>query len=101
MTAGNNQYAPMQGVPVLRERIAEKTKALYGAAYDPATEITVTSGATEALFSAITAVVNRGDEVILFEPAYDSYAPAVLLSGGSPGLRDPEATRTTISTGTR
>jgi len=84
MELGNNQYAPMQGVPVLRQRISEKTKALYGAAYDPDTEITVASGATEALFSAITSVVNRGDEVVLFEPAYDAYAPAVLLSGGIP-----------------
>jgi methionine aminotransferase len=84
MALGNNQYAPMQGVPVLRQRISEKTKALYGATYDPDTEITVASGATEALFSAITSVVNRGDEVVLFEPAYDAYAPAVLLSGGIP-----------------
>jgi methionine transaminase len=84
MAEGNNQYAPMQGVPVLRARICEKTRALYGAVYDPDTEITVTSGATEALFSAVTAVVKPGDEVILFEPAYDSYAPAVHLSGGIP-----------------
>jgi methionine aminotransferase len=84
MELGHNQYAPMQGVPALRQRIAEKTKELYGASYDPETEITVTSGATEALFSAITCAVNRGDEVILFEPAYDSYAPAVLLAGGIP-----------------
>jgi len=84
MAAGNNQYAPMQGVPVLRQRIAEKTEALYGASYDPETEITITSGATEALFSAVSAVVNREDEVVLFEPAYDSYGPAVSLSGGVP-----------------
>lgn len=84
MASGNNQYAPMQGAPVLRQRISEKTKDLYGATYDPETEITVTSGATEALFSAVTSVVNRGDEVILLEPAYDAYGPAVRLSGGIP-----------------
>ena len=84
MASGHNQYAPMQGVPSLRQRIAEKTKELYGASYDPDTEITVTSGATEAIFSAIACVVNPGDEVILFEPAYDAYAPDVLLAGGIP-----------------
>lgn len=84
MARGYNQYAPMQGVPVLRQRICEKTKELYGASYDPDTEITVASGATEAIFSAVSCVVNRGDEVILFEPAYDAYAPDVLLSGGIP-----------------
>ncbi len=84
MASGHNQYAPMQGVPALRQRIAEKTKELYGASYDPDTEITVTSGATEALFSAITCAVNPGDEVILFEPAYDAYVPDVLLAGGIP-----------------
>jgi len=84
MAAGHNQYAPMQGIPSLRQRIQEKTKELYGASYDPDTEITVTAGATEALFAAIICAVNPGDEVILFEPAYDSYAPAVLLAGGIP-----------------
>ena len=84
MALGHNQYAPMQGVPSLRQRIAEKTQELYGAQYDPDTEITVTSGATEAIFSAIACVVNSGDEVILFEPAYDAYAPDVLLAGGVP-----------------
>lgn len=84
MAAGHNQYAPMQGIPALRQRIHEKTKELYGASYDPDTEITVTAGATEALFAAITCAVNPGDEVILFEPAYDSYTPAVLLAGGLP-----------------
>ncbi len=81
---GFNQYAPMQGVMVLRERIAEKTLKLYNSSYDPYTEITVTSGATEALFAAIMAIVNKGDEVIVFEPAFDSYVPAILLSGGVP-----------------
>lgn len=84
MALGHNQYAPMQGVTSLRQRIAEKTQELYGAQYDPDMEITVTSGATEAIFSAIACVVNRGDEVILFEPAYDAYAPDVLLAGGVP-----------------
>ena len=68
---GHNQYAPMQGVLTLRERIAEKVRGLYKADYDPATEITVTSGATEALFAAVAAVVHPGDEVIIVEPAYD------------------------------
>lgn len=84
MRAGHNQYAPMQGIPLLRERLAAKTAALYGARYDPDTEITISSGATEALFAVITAVVDRDDEVILFEPAYDSYEPAVRLNGGVP-----------------
>jgi methionine aminotransferase len=84
MRSGYNQYAPMQGVPVLRKRIAEKIDELYGAAYDPAVEITVTSGATEALYAAITAVVQRGDEVIVIEPAFDSYVPAIELNGGIP-----------------
>ena len=93
MRAGNNQYAPMQGVPILRERIAAKVSDLYHADYDPATEITVVSGATEALFAAITATVQPGDEVIIFEPAYDAYTPAIQLSGGTPvylPLRFPE-----------
>lgn len=84
MQNGFNQYAPMHGVMPLRERIAEKTLKLYKAPYDPCTEITVTSGATEALFAAIATVVNKGDEVIVFEPAFDSYVPAILLSGGIP-----------------
>ena len=84
MKQGNNQYAPMQGMMALRERIAEKVLNLYGASYAPADEITVTSGGTEALFAAITAVVHPGDEAIMFEPAYDSYAPTVALCGGKP-----------------
>ena len=84
MISGNNQYAPTQGVWPLLEKIAEKSQQLYNADYNPETEITVTSGATEALFAAITAVVQKDDEVILFEPAYDSYAPAIKLSGGIP-----------------
>lgn len=81
---GFNQYAPMTGVPALREALAQKTFAQYNVAYDPDTEITVTSGATEAIFAAVTAVVRPGDEVIVFEPAYDSYVPAIELNGGIP-----------------
>ncbi len=84
MRKGMNQYAPMQGILPLRERLVEKIETLYGATYDPDTEICITSGATEALYEAITAVVHPGDEVIVFEPAYDSYVPAIRLSGGRP-----------------
>ncbi len=84
MKAGNNQYAPMAGVMELREVIAAKTRRLYEASYDPDTEITVTPGATQALFAAITALVRDEDEVIVFEPAYDSYIPAIRLNGGTP-----------------
>ncbi len=82
MTAGHNQYAPMPGLPLLRQRIAEKVSAQYGANIDMDHEITVTAGATEALFVAIQTVVRPGDEVIVFDPAYDSYEPAVELAGG-------------------
>lgn len=84
MRAGHNQYAPMAGVPALREVIAGKTADLYGAEYHPETEITVTAGATQAIFTAITAFVRDDDEVIVFEPAYDSYIPAIKLGGGVP-----------------
>jgi len=84
MRSGHNQYAPMQGVLILREMIAEKAMELYNAVYDPVSEITVTSGATEALFAAIAAVVHKGDEVIVLEPAFDSYVPAIELNGGIP-----------------
>lgn len=79
-----NQYAPMAGVPVLRDAIARKTLACYGVGYDPDTEITITSGASEAIFDAVTAVVRPGDEVLVFEPAYDCYVPAIDLNGGVP-----------------
>ncbi|WP_192458964.1 pyridoxal phosphate-dependent aminotransferase [Musicola keenii] len=79
---GANQYAPMTGVAPLRQAIAEKTAELYGWQPDAETEITVTAGATEALFAAISALVRPGDEVICFDPSYDSYAPAVQLAGG-------------------
>lgn len=81
---GHNQYAPMTGVPELKKRLASKTASLYDVDFDPDEEVTVVSGATEALYAAITAVVNIGDEVIILEPAYDSYAPAVRLNGGIP-----------------
>jgi len=84
MKAGFNQYAPMPGVPVLREAISQKMKKLYGKYYNPETEVTITAGGTQALFTAITAFIHVGDEVILFEPAYDSYRPSILLNGGIP-----------------
>ncbi|MFG0518270.1 pyridoxal phosphate-dependent aminotransferase [Kluyvera intermedia] len=82
VASGANQYAPMTGAQALREAIAEKTAALYGYVADANSDITVTAGATEALYAAITALVRVGDEVICFDPSYDSYAPAVELSGG-------------------
>jgi len=81
MAEGRNQYAPGIGTAALREQIAIKTQRLYGRRVDSATEITVTSGATEALFSAIAATVRAGEEVIVFDPAYDSYEPAIELQG--------------------
>lgn len=84
LNAGLNQYPPMAGVPQLREAITEKVESLYGARYDVETEVTVTPGATYAIFTAVTAMVRPGDEVILFEPAYDSYAPSVEVNGGKP-----------------
>ena len=84
MRQGRNQYAPMQGAPPLREAIARKFRHFHGATYDPESEITVTSGGTEALFDAIAAVVRPGDEVVVIEPCYDSYVPAILLNGGTP-----------------
>jgi methionine aminotransferase len=81
MHAGHNQYAPMTGVATLREAIADKTAALYGHRPDPESEVTVTSGATEAIFNAIHAVVRAGDEVVVLDPAYDCYEPAIDLAG--------------------
>jgi methionine aminotransferase len=83
MRAGENQYAPMAGAAPLREAIARKVEALYGTRYDPEHEITVTAGGTQAIFTAVAALVRPGDEVVLFEPAYDSYAPSVALAGGT------------------
>jgi methionine aminotransferase len=82
MRAGHNQYAPMAGLPILRRRLSEKIAACFGASLDPETEITITAGATQALFTAIAAFVGPGDEVILLEPAYDSYRPSVEVMGG-------------------
>jgi len=110
MTAGHNQYAPMEGLLSLRERIAAKLLSVYGLPSDPEREITVTLGATEAIFSAIQAVVGAGDEVIAFDPAYDSYEPAVRLAGGrcvrvpltQPGFRyDWERVRASVNVRTR
>jgi len=83
MRKGFNQYAPMPGVLKLREAIAEKVQATFGMAYNPDTEINITAGATQAIFTAISAIIRPGDEVIVLEPAYDSYAPAVELNGGT------------------
>lgn len=81
MLAGHNQYAPMTGLPALREAIAAKAAQLYGHAYDPDEEVTVMASASEGLFSAVTALVHAGDEVIVFEPSFDSYVPMVELQG--------------------
>lgn len=83
MARGANQYAPMPGIPLLRERIAEKIGRMYGATVNPDTEITVTAGGTQAIFCAIAAFVRPGDEVILLEPCYDSYRPSVETVGGT------------------
>lgn len=80
--SGHNQYAPMEGIAELREQIALQSARFYGRRTDPNTEVTVTSGATEALYAAIHAFIHPGDEVIVFDPAYDSYDPAVSLAGG-------------------
>lgn len=93
MREAHNQYAPMPGVLALRQAIAGKVQQCYGASYDPATEIQVTCGATEALYATLTAFVRPGDEVLLFEPCYDSYVPVIRLSGGTPvfvSLRYPD-----------
>jgi methionine transaminase len=93
MRDGFNQYAPMPGILPLRDALSRKIEQLYGRRYDPDTEIVVTSGATEGIFSALTALVRTGDEVVVFQPAYDSYVPAIQLSGGTPRfvtLRPPD-----------
>ena len=84
MREGRNQYAPMQGVPALRQAIAAKYQSFHGRRYDPDSEVTVTSGGTEAIFDAVAAVIHSGDEAIVLEPCYDSYVPAIELSGGIP-----------------
>jgi len=83
MRAGHNQYAPSHGIPQLRHAVAEKVQRLYGLAPDADAEVTVFSGATEAIFSSIMALVEPGDEVVLIEPYYDSYAPSVAMAGGT------------------
>ena len=83
MLAGRNQYAPMTGVPELRQAIVDKVAALYGPRFDAESEVTVTAGATQAIFTAIAAFVRPGDEVIVFEPVYDSYVPAIETVGGT------------------
>jgi len=82
MRSGLNQYPPMAGVPVLREAIARKIERLYGCAYDAGDEITITAGATQAILTAVLALVHPGDEVIVLEPCYDSYVPNIELAGG-------------------
>jgi len=84
MRAGFNQYPPMAGVPTLRQAISDKVAALYGHRYNPDSEITVTAGATQAIITTILALVRTGEEVIVIEPAYDSYVPAIELTGGVP-----------------
>ena len=82
LKSGHNQYAPMAGVPKLRENIAKKIEIMYGTTVNPETEITVTAGATQAIYTVISAFIHPGDEVILIEPAYDSYRPSVEVNGG-------------------
>lgn len=82
MQKGYNQYAPMPGVPLLRERIVAKVMEAYGAKYDAETEVTITAGATQAIYTTIAAMIRDDDEVVIFEPAYDSYAPSIKLNGG-------------------
>jgi methionine aminotransferase len=110
MKAGHNQYAPMEGLPALRERIAAKLSASYGLEVDPEAEVTVTLGATEAIYSAVQALIGAGDEALAFDPAYDSYEPAVRLAGGrcirlpltQPGFRyDWDRVRRALSARTR
>jgi len=82
MKNGHNQYAPMTGLPALRELVANKVNTQYGSDYNPETEITITAGGTQAIFTALTACIQAGDEVIIFEPAYDAYAPIIKSLGG-------------------
>lgn len=86
MQDGHNQYVHMNGLPVLRERLAEKTASLYATTIDPESEITITPGGTYAIFTALTTLLQPGDEVIVFEPAYDSYIPTIELNGAVPVL---------------
>jgi len=104
MRRGLNQYPPMAGVPALRESVAAKIEALYGHRYDPGSEVTITAGATQAILSAILAVVHPGDEVIVLDPCYDSYEPNIALAGGTavhvplvPGTFEPDFPRIAAS----
>jgi methionine aminotransferase len=108
MRAGLNQYPPMTGVPALREAVADKIEALYDHRYDPATEITITAGATQAILTAILAVVHPGDEVVVLDPCYDSYEPNIVLAGGTavhvplvPGTFAPDFDRIAAAIGPR
>ncbi len=100
MRAGFNQYPPMAGVPALREAVASKIEAMYGHRYNPGTEITITAGATQAIITAVLALVHAGDEVIVLDPCYDSYEPSIVLAGGTavhvplvPGTFEPDFAR--------
>jgi methionine aminotransferase len=100
MRAGHNQYPPMTGVPGLREAVAAKVARLYGRAYDAGSEVTITAGATQAILTAVLCCVHPGDEVVVLEPAYDSYAPSIELAGGrvvrvplTPGTFRPDFAR--------
>ncbi len=84
MRKGANQYAPMPGIPELREAIAAKMELMYNANYDSDSEVTITAGATQAIFTAISALIKEGDEVVIFTPAYDCYNPAIEIAGGKP-----------------
>ncbi|MCU7369807.1 pyridoxal phosphate-dependent aminotransferase [Paucibacter sp. O1-1] len=108
MAAGHNQYPPMPGVPLLREAVAAKIEAFYGHRYDPGSEITITAGATQAIFTTLLAIVHPGDEVIVLEPCYDSYAPNIELAGGvivrvplTPGSFRPDFERIAAAIGPR
>ncbi len=108
MHAGLNQYPPMAGIAALREVMSDKVQALYGRRYDPATEITITAGATQAILTAVLAVVHPGDEVIVLEPCYDSYIPNIELAGGrvvrvplTPGTFQPDFDRLAAAIGPR
>ena len=97
MRSGMNQYPPMAGVLALREAVAQKIEALYGHVYAPTSEITITAGATQAIFTIIMAIVHPGDEVIVLDPCYDSYEPNIVLAGGvavhvalTPGTFEPD-----------
>jgi methionine transaminase len=109
MQQGHNQYPPMAGIMPLRETVAKKISTLYGASYNPATEITITAGATQAILTAVLCAVGPGDEVIVIEPAYDSYLPSITLAGANAvlvGMNDQfrvdwQAVRKAITPNTR